>query len=167
MKYTELKDYLKERPFLFQPLKEKQEEFNQRIANSERKPIIFVDTSKKYNSDDIAWLFKKAAAVPWGMVADSWFLCYVILNPTTFFITSGIFLFFHCIKAVDIVCFFVLSLYIWLFRNRNSYYLLKIFNDCFLKSREMTFTAGFPLGIYSKQQLIATTVWFSASFESW
>jgi hypothetical protein len=54
LKYTELKDYLKERPFLFQPLKEKQEEFNQRIANSERKPIIFVDTSKKYNSDDIA-----------------------------------------------------------------------------------------------------------------
>ncbi len=54
MKYTELKEYLKEKPFLFQPLKEKQEEFNQRIIDFERRPITFVDASKKRNTGDIA-----------------------------------------------------------------------------------------------------------------
>lgn len=53
MKYTEVKEYLKERPFVFQPLKDKQEELNQKIANLERKPIIFVDTSKKKDPDGI------------------------------------------------------------------------------------------------------------------
>jgi hypothetical protein len=54
LKYTELKEYLIKRPFLFQSIKEKQEEFNQRIATLERRPIIFVETSKKRNSDNIA-----------------------------------------------------------------------------------------------------------------
>lgn len=54
MKYTELKEYLKKRPFVFQSLKEKQEEFNQRIAALEHKPITFVDISKKRDPDNIA-----------------------------------------------------------------------------------------------------------------
>lgn len=54
MKYTELKEYLKKRPFVFQSLKEKQEEFNQRIAAMEHRPIVFIDTSKKREPDNIA-----------------------------------------------------------------------------------------------------------------
>lgn len=54
MKYTELKEYLEKKPFVFQPIKEKQEEFNRRIASMERRPIIFVDISKKHEPFDIA-----------------------------------------------------------------------------------------------------------------
>jgi len=54
LKYTELKEYLKKRPFLFQTIKEKQEEFNQRIATMEHRPIIFTDASKKREPDNIA-----------------------------------------------------------------------------------------------------------------
>lgn len=51
MKYTELKDLLGKHPYCFTPGKEKQKEFDRRVATAEGKPIVFVHHEGKDNKN--------------------------------------------------------------------------------------------------------------------
>jgi hypothetical protein len=41
LKYTEFKEFLEKHPYCFTPNKEKQKEFDRRVATAEKRPIIF------------------------------------------------------------------------------------------------------------------------------
>ncbi|HEY8422019.1 MAG TPA: hypothetical protein VIL05_09810 [Thermoclostridium sp.] len=42
MKYNEFKDFLSKHPYCFKTNKEKEKEFDRRVATAEGKPIVFV-----------------------------------------------------------------------------------------------------------------------------
>jgi len=49
LKYTELKEFLQKHPYCFTPIKEKQKEFDHRVATVEKRPIIISNHEGKEN----------------------------------------------------------------------------------------------------------------------
>lgn len=57
MKYEEIRQYLKQNPYCFRTLREREEEMNNRIMEREGKIINFAKPSKRYydeHSNDLA-----------------------------------------------------------------------------------------------------------------
>jgi len=53
MKYEEVRQYLKQNPYCFRTLKEREEEFNNRIMEREGRRIYFAKATGKFNDDGI------------------------------------------------------------------------------------------------------------------
>ena len=53
MKYEEVKQYLKQNPYCFRTLKEREEEFNYRIMEREGRRINFATVTRKFNDENI------------------------------------------------------------------------------------------------------------------
>jgi len=43
LKYTEFKEFLQKHPYCFTPIREKQKEFDRRVASAEKRPIVFAN----------------------------------------------------------------------------------------------------------------------------
>jgi len=52
MKYEEIRQYLKQNPYCFRTVKEREEEMNKRIMEREGKIINFAQASKRYYDED-------------------------------------------------------------------------------------------------------------------
>jgi hypothetical protein len=52
MKYEEIRQYLKQNPYCFRTLREREEEMNNRIMEREGKIINFAKASKRYYDED-------------------------------------------------------------------------------------------------------------------
>lgn len=53
MKYEEIRQYLKQNPYCFRTLREREEEMNNRIMEREGKIINFAKASKRYYDEDM------------------------------------------------------------------------------------------------------------------
>jgi hypothetical protein len=51
LKYTDLKEYLGKKPYCFKKSKEKQREFDRKVATTEGRPIIFAYHDKDYENN--------------------------------------------------------------------------------------------------------------------
>lgn len=49
MKYNELKEFLEKHPDCFTPNKEKQRQFDRKVATAEKRPIIFANHEEQGN----------------------------------------------------------------------------------------------------------------------
>jgi len=53
MKYEEVRQYLKQNPYCFRTLKEREEEMNSRIMEREGRRIYFAKATRKFNDENI------------------------------------------------------------------------------------------------------------------
>lgn len=53
MKYEEIRQYLKQNPYCFRTLREREEEMNNRIMEREGRRINFATVTRKFNDENI------------------------------------------------------------------------------------------------------------------